>query len=60
MLDDAIKGMEAQGKVGKMILDPNTGTYKVVGGEYRSAKDIYNAAMSYLQEVVILGITHLL
>ena len=49
MLDDAIKGMEAQGKVGKMILDPSTGTYKVVGGEYRSAKDIYNAAMSYLQ-----------
>ncbi|MFN7465263.1 MAG: hypothetical protein ACK52I_01295 [Pseudomonadota bacterium] len=48
MLDDAIKGMESQGKVGK-IQNNGDGTYTIVGGEYRTMQDIQQAAMRYLE-----------
>lgn len=47
-LDDAIKGMEANGKIGKMQINSD-GTYSIVGGEYRTAEDIYKAAVAYLE-----------
>ncbi len=48
MLDDAIKGMESNGTLGKIQTNAD-GTYTIVGGEYRTPQDILKAANSYLQ-----------
>lgn len=47
LLDDAIKGMEQQGYIGKIQVNPD-GTYSVQGGKYRKAEDILEAAKQYL------------
>lgn len=47
LLDDAIKGMEQQGYIGKIQVNPD-GTYSVQGGKYRKAEDILQAAQQFL------------
>lgn len=47
LLDDAIKGMEQQGYIGKIQVNPD-GTYSVQGGKYRKAEDILEAAQQFL------------
>src|SRR5690606_29153139 len=46
--DLAIKGMESQGKIGKLSVDHATGTYRITGGQYRTIEEIQKAAEQYL------------